>query len=45
MAVEEAADSNELGCSSASNAPGGGAIANAEVSGVSLASLMTMAAA
>lgn len=45
MAEEEGADSYVLGCSCASNAPGGGAIANAEVSGVSLASLMTMAAA
>ena len=45
MAEEEGADSYVLGCSCASNAPGGGAIANAEVSGVSLASLMAMAAA
>ena len=45
MAEEEGAYSYVLGCSCASNAPGGGAIANAEVSGVSLASLMTMAAA
>ena len=45
MAEEEGADSYVLGCSCASNAPGGGAIANAEVSGVSLAPLMAMAAA
>ena len=45
MAEAEGADSYVLGCSCASNAPGGGAIANAEVSGVSLASLMAMAAA
>ena len=45
MAEDEGADSYVLGCSCASNAPGGGAIANAEVSGVSLASLMAMAAA
>lgn len=45
MAEDEGAESYMLGCSCASNAPGGGAIANAEVSGVSLASLMAMAGA
>lgn len=45
MAEEEGADSYMIGCSCASNLPGGGAIANAEVSGISLASLATMAGA
>lgn len=45
MAEEEGADSYLIGCSCASNAPGGGAIANAEVSGVTLETLMALAAA
>lgn len=44
MADEEGADSYTIGCSCATNGPGGGAIANAEVSGVSLATLATLAA-
>lgn len=44
LAADEGVDSYIVGCSCASNAPGGGAIANAEVSGVSLASLAALAA-
>ena len=43
LAEEEGADSYVLGCSCASNAPGGGAIAHADVSGVSLAPPLAMA--
>ena len=45
MADEEGAESYVMGCSCASNVAGGGAIANAEVSGVTLATLMALAAA
>lgn len=45
LAGEEGADSYVIGCSCASNAPGGGAIANAEVSGITVATLMALAAA
>lgn len=44
MADEQGADSYTIGCSCATNGPGGGAIANAEVSGVSLATLAALAA-
>ena len=45
MASEEGAESYIMACSCASNVPGGGAIANAEVEGVSLATILKMAAA
>lgn len=44
MAESEGASSYTIGCACASNAPGGGAVANAEVSGVSIASLAALAA-
>ncbi|MVN58742.1 hypothetical protein [Adlercreutzia rubneri] len=44
LAADEGADSYTIGCSCATNGPGGGAIANAEVSGVSLATLAALAA-
>lgn len=43
MADQEGTESYELACSCASNGPGGGAIANAEVEGVSLASIANLA--
>lgn len=43
MADEEGTQSNVLGCSCASNVAGGGAAVNAEVSGVSLASVYALA--
>lgn len=45
MAEEEGAEAYEMACSCASNVPGGGAIANAEVEGVSLASIADRAQA
>lgn len=45
MASEEGSKSFVLACACASNVPGGGAIANAEVSGVSLESIAHMAGA
>ena len=45
LADEEGTDAYEMACSCASNGPGGGAIANAEVEGVSLASLADKAQA
>lgn len=45
IAEEEGADAYEMACSCASNVPGGGAIANAEVEGVSLASIADKAQA
>lgn len=45
MANSEGAESYTMACACSTNAPGGGAIANAEVEGVSLASIMEMAAA
>lgn len=44
MAGEEDAQSYLIGCSCASNTAGGGAIVNAEVSGVSLASVVALVA-
>lgn len=43
MADREGAAKHVMACSCASNVPGGGAIANAEVEGVSLESVATMA--
>lgn len=45
IADEEGSESYDMACSCASNGPGGGAIANAEVSGVSLASVLAYASA
>lgn len=45
IAESEGAESYDMACSCASNGPGGGAIANAEVSGVSLASVLSFASA
>lgn len=45
MAAEEGAESYTMACACSTNAPGGGAIANAEVDGVSLATILKMAAA
>lgn len=45
MAEEEGSTSYTLKCACASNIPGGGAIANARVEGVSLASIAAMAGA
>lgn len=45
IADEEGSESYDMACSCASNGPGGGAIANAEVSGVSLASILAYASA
>lgn len=45
MAGEEGVQSYLIGCSCASNGAGGGAIVNADVSGVSLASVAAMVAA
>lgn len=45
LADEEGTDAYEMACSCASNVAGGGAIANAEVEGVSLASLANRAQA
>lgn len=45
IAEQEGTESYELACSCASNGPGGGAIANAEVEGVSLASIAGMSRA
>lgn len=43
MADAEGAESYLLGCACASNVPGGGAIVNAEVEGVSLESVLALA--
>lgn len=45
IAGSEGAESYDMACSCASNGPGGGAIANAEVSGASLASVLAYASA
>ena len=45
MAEEEGTEAYEMACSCASNVAGGGAIANAEVEGVSLASIADLAQA
>lgn len=45
MATEDGAQSYIMGCACASNVAGGGAVANAEVSGVSLASVAALAGA
>lgn len=45
MAESEGAESYTMACACSTNAPGGGAIANAEVEGVSLATILKMAAA
>lgn len=45
LSGSKGAESSIIGCSCASNVPGGGAIANAEVEGVTLASLAAMAGA
>ncbi|MCI8366739.1 MAG: hypothetical protein HFJ66_03955 [Eggerthellaceae bacterium] len=45
MAADEDAVSYQMACACASNVPGGGAIANAEVEGVSLETLVMMALA
>lgn len=44
LSDDEGTDSYVIGCACASNVAGGGAVANAEVSGVTLASLAAMAA-
>lgn len=45
LADEEGTEAYDMACSCASNAPGGGAIANAEVEGVALASIADKARA
>lgn len=45
MAAEEGSDQIVMGCACSSNVVGGGAVANAEVSGVSLASVAALAGA
>ncbi|MEC4273641.1 hypothetical protein VJ923_10765 [Adlercreutzia sp. R25] len=45
MVGEEGASNYVIGCSCASNGPGGGAVMNADVSGVTLAALAAMAQA
>ena len=45
MAEEEGTEAYDMACSCASNVPGGGAIANAEVEGVSLESIADLAQA
>lgn len=45
MAEEEGTEAYDMACSCASNVPGGGAIANAEVEGVALASIADLAQA
>lgn len=45
MAAEEGAESYTMACACSTNTPGGGAIANAEVEGVSLATILKMVAA
>lgn len=45
LADEEGTDAYDMACSCASNVPGGGAIANAEVEGVALASIADKAQA
>lgn len=45
LADEEGVDAYDMACSCASNVPGGGAIANAEVEGVALASIADKAQA
>ncbi|WP_304426157.1 hypothetical protein [uncultured Adlercreutzia sp.] len=45
MGAEDAAESYIIGCACATNGPGGGAIMNAEVEGVSLAAVAAMAQA
>ena len=45
MAEADGAESYTMACACSTNTPGGGAIANAEVEGVSLATIMKMMAA
>lgn len=45
MGAEDAAESYVIGCACATNGPGGGAIMNAEVKGVSMAAVAAMAQA